>query len=279
MAAVTVAAPDAASGAAPGATPEPAWLRWRAVYAYWWSFFRTTWRGSIGSRVLEPVFYLAAMGVGLGSLVNHRHAGQLGGLSYLEFVGPGLVAAAAMQTAAFEATWPVLGSIKWYRSYEAMLAGPLRVGDIVIGQVAWISSVMGLTTGLYLAAVAAFGAIHSPWAILAWPAAVLGGFAFATPVLAFAATAQTDSSFSVLYRFVVVPLFLFSGTFFPISQLPRWMQFVAYATPLWHGVSLTRDLALGHLVPDDLVHVAYLVVVAGVGLAVAQRTFTRRLVT
>ncbi len=262
-----------------GATPEPAWLRWRAVYAYWWRTFSRTWRGTLYSRVLEPVAYLAAMGVGLGSLVDHRHSGQLGGLSYLEFVGPGLVAAAGMQTAAFEATWPILGSIKWNRTYDGMLAGPLQVRDVVIGQLAWITSTMGVTTGLYLAAVAAFGAVHSPWAVLAWPAAVLSGFAFATPVAAFAATAQNDSSFSVLYRFVVVPLFLFSGTFFPISQLPRWMQYVAYATPLWHGVSLTRDLALGHLVPDDLVHVAYLVVVAAVGLAVAQRTFTRRLVT
>jgi lipooligosaccharide transport system permease protein len=258
---------------------EPAWLRWRAVYAHAWRTYTHTWKGTAYSRVAEPVFFLAAMGVGLGSLVNARHSGRLGGLSYLDFVGPGLVAAAALQTAAFEATWPVLGAIKWHRTYHGMLAGPLSVADLVTGQLAWIGTSVALSAGTYLAVVAAFGAIHSAMAVLAFPAAVLCGVAFAAPVVAFAATAENDTGFSVLYRFVVVPLFLFSGTFFPITQLPRWMQYVAYATPLWHGVSLTRDLALGAASRDDLVHVAYLLLLLVVGVAAARRTFANRLVT
>jgi lipooligosaccharide transport system permease protein len=257
---------------------EPAWLRWRAVYAHWWRTYTHTWRSSAYSKVCEPVFFLAAMGVGLGSLVNHRHSGELGGLSYLAFVGPGLVAASALQTAAFEATWPVLGSIKWHRTYHGMLAGPLSVGDLVTGQLAWVATSVALTSGAYLAAVAAFGAISSPMAILAFPAATLCGVAFAAPVVAFAATVENESGFSVLYRFIVVPLFLFSGTFFPISQLPRWMQFIAYVTPLWHGVSLTRDLALGRPQVADLGHVGYLLVLLALGVLAARRTFRRRLV-
>ncbi len=260
-------------------SPEAPWLRWRAVYAYWWRNYTHTWRGTVYSRVAEPVCFLAAMGIGLGSLVNHRHSGQLGGLSYLDFVGPGLVAAAAMQAASFEATWPVLGSIKWHRTYHGMLAGPLSVGDIVTGQLAWIATSVGLSTGVYLAVVAAFGAIHSWLAILAWPAATFCGLAFAAPLLAFAATVENDTGFSVLYRFVVVPLFLFSGTFFPITQLPRWMQYVAYATPLWHGVALTRDLALGQGRSDDLVHAGCLLALLVIGVLLARRTFHRRLVT
>ncbi|MGH3745552.1 MAG: ABC transporter permease [Mycobacteriales bacterium] len=259
---------------------EPAWLRWRAVYAHQWRNYTQTWRGTIYTKVLEPVLFLAAMGVGLGSLVNNHHHGGLAGLSYLDFVAPGLVAAAGMQTAAFEATWPVLGQIKWHRTYFGMLAGPLTVTDLVAGQLAWVATSIATSTGIYLAAAAAFGAVESWLAILAFPAAVLTGLAFAAPVAAFAATAQNDTSFSVLYRFGVVPLFLFSGTFFPITQLPRWMQYVAYGTPLWHGVALTRDLVVGQVrALDDAGHLAYLVGLTVLGVVLARRTFARRLVT
>ncbi len=259
---------------------EPTWLRWRAVYAHQWRTYTRTWRGTIYSKVLEPVLFLAAMGVGLGSLVNNHHHGGLEGLSYLGFVAPGLVAASAMQAATFEATWPVLGQIKWHRTYFGMLAGPLTVTDIVAGQLAWITTSIATSSGIYLAAAAAFGAVHSWLALLAFPAAVLTGVAFAAPVAAFAATANNDTAFSVLYRFGVVPLFLFSGTFFPITQLPRWMQYVAYGTPLWHGVALTRDLVLGQVrALDDLGHLGYLVALTAVGVALARVTFARRLVT
>ncbi|HEX7355147.1 MAG TPA: ABC transporter permease [Mycobacteriales bacterium] len=273
----TLAAPQAAL---PTPVMEPAWLRWRAVYAHMWRTYTHTWRGTIYSKVLEPVLFLAAMGVGLGSLVNSHHHGGLQGLSYLDFVAPGLVAASGMQTASFEATWPVLGQIKWHRTYFGMLAGPLTVSDIVTGQLAWITTSIATSTGVYLAAAAAFGAVHSWLALVAFPAAVLTGLAFAAPVAAFAATAQNDTTFSMFYRFGVVPLFLFSGTFFPISQLPRWMQYVAYATPLWHGVALTRDLILGQLrALDDVGHLAYLVGLTVLGVVLARRTFARRLVT
>ena len=132
---------------------------------------------------------------------------------------------------------------------------------------------------IYLAVMAAFGTVHSPWAILALPAGVLTGMAFAAPMAAFSATQEKDTAFSTVYRFVVIPLFLFSGTFFPISQLPRLLEYLAYVTPLYHGVALCRDLTLGTIqLWVDVGHAAYLALWVGVGYALCRRTFAARLV-
>jgi lipooligosaccharide transport system permease protein len=165
------------------------------------------------------------------------------------------------------------------RTYHAMLAAPLSVRDVQRGHLAWVATRIGIVVGIYLVVMAAFGTVYSPWAILALPAAVLTGMAFATPMTAFAATQEKDTSFITIYRFVVVPLFLFSGTFFPISQLPVVLQWVAYVTPLYHGVALCRDLTLGHV--DgwvDLGHAAYLGLWVSVGYLVGTRTYAKRLV-
>ena len=137
---------------------------------------------------------------------------------------------------------------------------------------------LAIVISIYLAVMAAFGVVYSPWAILALPAAILTGMAFAAPVSAFAATQDKDSSFSTLYRFAIIPMFLFSGTFFPISQLPTWLQVVAYVTPLYHGVALCRDLTLGQVHWADLGHVAYLCAFVAVGYTAGRRTFAKRLV-
>jgi lipooligosaccharide transport system permease protein len=144
---------------------------------------------------------------------------------------------------------------------------------------AWVATRIAIVVSIYLAVMAAFGTIFSFWAILALPVAVLTGMAFGAPMAAFAATLDKDSGFSTLYRFVIIPLFLFSGIFFPISQLPLVLQVVAYISPLFHGVALCRDLTLGtvHLWPD-LGHAAYLCLWVGVGYAVGRHTFAKRLV-
>jgi lipooligosaccharide transport system permease protein len=126
----------------------------------------------------------------------------------------------------------------------------------------------------------AFGAIQSAWVVLAYPAAVLTGLAFATPIAAWAVTVKIESSFTYIFRFVMMPLMLFSGTFFPISQLPAGLRLLAYATPLWHGVALCRAFSLGTAAGDPLVmlgHVAYLAVLAAVGIWAGARTYRRRL--
>src|SRR3954449_5324944 len=210
---------------------------------YWLYQYKRTWRGGLVSGVLSPVLFLAAMGIGLGGLVNKSSATPgLHAASYLVFLAPGLLAANAMQVGVQESTYPVMGAIKWVRTYHAMLATPLRVFDVLIGHLLWIAIRIFMVCTIFLGVMAAFGTTKSWTALLTIPAGLLTGVAFAAVVVAFAATRENDTGFSMLLRFGVMPLFLFSGTFFPIDQLPGWMQTVAYATPLWQGVDLCRSL-------------------------------------
>ena len=239
--------------------------------------YRRGWRGSAISSVVTPVVYLLALGVGLGVFVD-RSTNLSGGISYLEFVAPGLMAATAMQIAGFEASWPVLAAIKWHRQYHAMLATPLRIRDVVLGHQAYFVFRLLLTATVYFVVIVAFGAVKSPLGVLAIPVTVLVGLAFTAPLAAWAAHTETEASFVAIFRFLILPMFLFSGTFFPISTLPRPLEIVAWFTPLWHGVTLCRDLTLGHVVADDLLHVAYLLAIVTVGLVAARFTYSKRLV-
>jgi lipooligosaccharide transport system permease protein len=254
--------------------PTPMWLR---AAGYWAYQYRRTWRSSVITSFLIPVLYLAAMGIALGSLID-KHSHGVDGVTYVAYLAPGLLAGTCMQIGTNDATYPVMGAIKWMRTYLAQLASPLDVYDVLLGHLAWIAARLAIVVSIYLAVMAAFGVIYSPWAIAALPAAVLTGLAFSAPVTAFAATQDKDSSFSTLYRFAIIPMFLFSGTFFPISQLPAWLQAVAYATPLYHGVALCRDLTLGSVSWSDLGHTAYLSACVGIGYMAGRRTFSRRLV-
>lgn len=242
--------------------------------------FRRTWRGSVGSSFLGPILYLLAMGVGLGALVDGgRRAATLGAPSYLSFIAPALIATAAMQTAAQQSTFPVMAGVKWLKFYDAMLATPLGVRDLVGGHLVSLVLRLTLTCGAYLGVVAAFGVVASPLALLALPAAILCGLAFAAPIAAFAVTQENDQNFALLFRVGLVPLFLFSGAFFPISRLPAGIRPVAYLTPIWHGVELCRGLVLGRIGGlAALGHVAYLSLWLAAGTRAALRTFTRRLV-
>ncbi len=257
-------------------------LAWRALRA--WCYRQAkTWRTLVTMSLFYPTLYLAAIGVGLGSLVDHHLAGvasraSLGGVSDLAFVAPGLLAASAMQIGTQSATWPVFGAMRWDRTYASQLATPLRVVDVLVGHVGYIVVRLLATSVVFLAVIAAFGVVASPQAVLAVPAAVLTGAACATPLFALSATVETEVAFSPLQRLVVVPLFLFSGDFFPISRLPGWLQALAEATPLYHGVALCRGATLGRLDHWSMLgHLAYLVALGSVGLAAARRRFERRL--
>ncbi|HZU72796.1 MAG TPA: ABC transporter permease [Acidimicrobiales bacterium] len=250
------------------------------AYGYWSHQYRRIWRASIASGFLNPALFLAAMGLGLGSLVNRHGAsvGRLGGVSYLVFLAPGLMAASAMQMASLEAMFPVMGGFKWIRTYHAMQASPLEVPDILYGHLLWMATRVSFVSTIFLGVMAAFGAVHSPEVVLAVPAAALTGMAFAAPVAAFTATRESDQPLIGLFRFVVIPMFLFSGTFFPISQLPAAVRPLAWVTPLWHGVSLCRALSLGNAsVLASFGHVAYLLGVTVMGLALGRRSYARRL--
>lgn len=241
--------------------------------------YRRVWRGTAVSSVVTPVVYLLALGVGLGTFVD-RTAEVGEGISYLEFVAPGLLAATAMQVAAFESSWPVLNAIKWNRQYHAMLATPLGVREVVLGHQAFILARILATAAVYLAVIAAFGAAESPLALLAVPVAGLVGLCFSAPIAAWGARTETDASFVALFRFGILPMFLFSGTFFPLASLPAPLEALAHALPLSHGVDLCRQLTLGDVAPwSALGHVAFLVAWAAAGLALAVRFTRRRLVT
>jgi lipooligosaccharide transport system permease protein len=172
----------------------------------------------------------------------------------------------------------VFGSIKWNKNYITARATPLRPADIYRGHLLFAGLRTALSSAVFLAAMSALGAARSPEAILGLPAAMLTGVAFAAPVAAWAVTLQQATTFNYILRFGVIPLMLFSATFFPLSQLPGWMQPVAYATPLWHGVALCRGLSFGTLdAGAAAIHVGYLTGLIAVGVWAGGRTYTRRL--
>jgi lipooligosaccharide transport system permease protein len=240
--------------------------------------YRRVWRGSLFSSFLQPTLFLTAMGVVLGSRIDGGSAALPGGVPFLHFIAPGLLASACMQTAMFESSFPVHHKIVWRRSYEALNATPLRIADIVVGELAWIGLRLSMVASVFMLVISAFGVVHSARAVLALPVAVLTGLAFSAPIMAYAATLKASGNFNVLFRFVITPLFLFSGVFFPISLLPDWLEPVPWLTPLFHGVALSRALVLDTIESPALaLHLAYLVAMVAGGTLAAFRTFERRI--
>ena len=266
-------------------TPDPrfvsAWSTMARVFEHRALQYRRTFRASIFGSFGIPVLFLTAMGLGLGGYVDKSADPVLHGLTYLQFLAPGLLASTVMQTGSFEATFPILGGLQWNKIFHAMFATPIRPADIVYGNVAWIAFRLSLVGAFFGLAIVLFGASMSALVIFAVPCAVLTGLAFATPIMAFTATQRTPDRFATLFRFGVTPLFLFSGTFFPIESLPSFLQPVAWLSPLWHGVDLCRQLMLGTIVDTPLlalIHALVLVTLTVVGIAVALRTVEARLV-
>jgi lipooligosaccharide transport system permease protein len=246
------------------------------AYEYWLTSYRRVWRGSIGSTVLNPVLYLSALGVGLGSIVNRGHGL---GVPYLDYVAPGILASTAMMVASFESAYAVMAAIRWTRQFHAMLATPLGIRDVVAGHQLYAATRVAIASGIYLAVIAAFGAVHTWLALLAFPAAILLGLSFSAPITALAGRLENDQGFNALFRFGITPMFLFSGTFFPVSRLPQGIRELAWLTPTWHGVDLIRHLTLGGAgLWASLGHAGYLALWAAIGFWLARRTFTRRLV-
>ena len=257
-------------------TPGPALCR--PVFGSWLTSYKRTWMGSIFGRFLSPLLFLLSMGLGLGGLVN-RSAGGVGGVPYLQFVVPGILAAQAMWVAVGESTYQVLGAIRWNMRYHAMLATPIGVDDILLGHLTYVAMQITGATAISIGVAALFGSFGSWWVLACLPITVLTGMAFAVPIFAFSAKQDSDGGFNILFRFIVTPLFLFSGTFFPVDQLPAVLRPVAWVTPLWHGVDANRSLALGSpSAASVLGHTAYLLAVIALGLWLARRTFTKRLV-
>ncbi|MBX6749618.1 MAG: ABC transporter permease [Micromonosporaceae bacterium] len=247
-----------------------------AVFEYYLVGFRRTWPATLLTAFGLPVLTLLGIGMGVG----HYLGDGFDGIPYAQWIVPGLIASTAMTVAVGNSTWPVLAKLSWTGTYGTQLATPLRIGDILGGHLAYVLFRV-LTSCLALLAVAAtFGALHTPWSLLSVPVALILALAVAAPTFAYAATVPSETYFSVLTRFVVMPMSLFAGVFFPVEALAEPLRLLAYATPLWSGVTLMRTSLQG--VPTQwpvVVHLLYLSLWAAAGLLLAYRRFDRRLAT
>jgi Nod factor-specific ABC transporter NodJ protein len=240
--------------------------------------YRRIWRGSVVISVANPLLFVLAMGAGLGKLVNAHNSAYLHGLPYLTFMAPGLVAAAAMQIGYLESAGPVLQSALPGGSYRSAIAAPMSATDILLGHLLFIGCRILLSSTGVVLVIVAFGVIPPGRGLLLIPAALLTGLAFAVPVTAFAVRAARPASLNALFRFVIMPLYMFSGTFYPTAQLPAWLRDIMLISPLWHGVQLCRGLALGNATGADVTaHTAVLLCLTAVGAVAARHAYIRRL--
>ena len=230
----------------------------------------------IVSGFFEPLFYLLSIGLGIGALVGAIPLGDGRTVPYTAFVAPALLASSAMNGAIYDSTFNVFFKLKYAKTYDAILATPVGVGDVAVGEIAWALIRGALYAGTFLLVMLAMGLVLSPWAILAFPAALLIGFAFGAAGMAATSFMRTWQDFD-LVQLVILPLFLFSGTFYPLTTYPEPIRLLVELTPLYHGVDLVRGLTTGALGPGMLVHVAYLSVMGLAGLAISARRLERLL--
>jgi lipooligosaccharide transport system permease protein len=249
---------------------------------YWWTSYRRTWRGSVVTAFLEPLFYVVAMGVLLGQYVDGPGGtNDALGVRYLDFVAPGLLAATAMQFAGTEAMWPVMGALKWDRTYYSMIATPLRVSDIVAGHLTSLAVRTLVVCAVFVLVLSPFG-VFASWAgaLLTVAFAAVTAVAIAAAIYAFSVRVRSEANFAMLYRLGVFPMFLFSGAFFPVENLPDGLEWFARALPLYHGVELSRMATLDTWGASSAVggHLLYLVVLLAVAVWLGIRGLRTRLV-
>jgi lipooligosaccharide transport system permease protein len=253
----------------------------RLVVEGHWTWYRRNWRATAVSTVVQPLLFLLAFGVGFGSLVqgSGQASAATGGTGYLVWIAPGLLAMAAVQTAAFDSTYPVLSGFKWQRVYHSMAAGPISPAQIALGHLVWLAVRSTGAGAVYLVIIALVGGVAGPGVLVSLLVAVLAGSAVAAAITAFAATRENEgAAFAALFRFVVIPMTLFSGTFFPVDRLPEVVRPLVWVSPLWHGTELARSAALWSWQPlAALGHLAFLLALLAVGVALSVRYFTRRL--
>jgi lipooligosaccharide transport system permease protein len=250
---------------------------WQA-FRYWLTLYRRTWRGTIVISVANPMLFLLGIGVGLGHLVDHHGSSTLAGVSYTAFFAPGLLAASAMQTGFIEGGGRVAGAAGWVGSYRSAATTPLEPGEIMAGHLLFIAFRLLTSNAAFIVVMVAFG-VASGWrALAALPAALVTGLAFAAPAAAWAVGLGSMAKLNTAFRFVLMPMYMFSGTFFALDQLPHGVRLVASALPLAQGVALCRSLSLGTATTLSIVgHGAYLAAFVVGGIAVARVTYRRRL--
>jgi lipooligosaccharide transport system permease protein len=230
----------------------------------------------IFSGFFEPLHYLLGIGYGAGSLVGTVNTGPGRTMSYAMFVAPALMASSAMNGGIYETTFNFFGKLKYQKLYDAVLATPLGVDDVALGEVTFAVMRGSLYAFAFIIVMAALGLVASPLALLAIPAALLIGFAFACVGVAATSFVRKWQDFDLILL-LILPLFLFSATFYPISAYPPALQTVVELTPLYHGVDLVRQLTTGFLSLSALVDVGYLALISLLGLWIASRRLERML--
>ena len=235
--------------------------------------FSKTWKGALLPQFLDPLLYLLALGFGLGT-----YLASVEGIPYEQFIGGGLMASAVMWAASFETTWNIYFKMEETRLYDAILTTPVEVPELVAGEVAWAATRALIYGTVFLGMILAFGLVDSPWAATAPLFLAIGGACFATMGIAFTTVVARVDYYSYYYTLFITPLFLFSGIFYPLDELPEWVSVVAWFTPLYHLVEITRGLVLG---PDGLAvlgHALWLAAVTAALFAIPVRAMQRRLV-
>jgi len=236
--------------------------------------YRHSW-AVLASGFFEPLFYLLAIGVGLGGLVGSVN-GPSGHVSFTSFVAPALLATSSMNGAVFDSTFNVFFRLKYAKFYDAALATPMRSGDIALGEIGWALIRGGLYAAAFMIVMLAMGLVHSAWAVAALPGALLIGFAFAGTGMAATTFMRSWQHFEFV-TLATLPMFLFSTTFYPLGVYPRALQILVECTPLYQGIALLRGLTLGPLAPSLLWPVLYLALMGLAGLQVAGRRISRLL--
>ncbi|HEX9088117.1 MAG TPA: ABC transporter permease [Arthrobacter sp.] len=228
----------------------------------------------------QPVAYLFAMGVGLATLVDTNSGAGFGGVSYLTFIAPALLVSAAVMAAASELTFPIMDGFKWRRIYYGPHASPLTPQQIALGQIIAVTVRFLLQSTIYFVVVALFGAAPSPWGWVSILVATLTGLAFGLPLMAYAASITQDKGqFAMVMRFIVMPLFLFSGTFFPLDTLPLAVRWVGWISPIWHGTELSRVFSYGYQEAPllTIAHFVFLLALTVAGWVLTKRRFIKRM--
>lgn len=249
---------------------------WESEFAV----YRKIWRSHVLLAFVQPLLYLLGMGLGVGALidVNTDSTSALGGISYFAYLAPALLATTAMISAGQASLWQVLDGFFWGNRYLAMAATPLTPTDIATGLALWHATRTAIGVTGVAAVLALFDETRSWGLMVAVPVAVLTGIAFALPISAWSSTRYGGGSFPTIIRFGLLPMFLFGGAFFPIDQLPGWLQPVAYVTPLWHGIELCRGLVIPSVSAGNVaVHLAVIVGYIVVGWLACRLTFAKRL--
>jgi lipooligosaccharide transport system permease protein len=252
----------------------------RALHAfrYWLRLYSRTWRGTIVISVVNPLLFLLGVGVGIGHLVNQGHPATLGGVSYSDFFAPGLLAASAMQTGFVESGGRVTVAAGWSGAYRAAATTPMEPEDILAGHMLFVVFRLLLSTAAFIVVMELFGVANGWWGFAIWPAALLTGMAFAAPIAAWAVTLRQYTRVNSIYRFVLMPMYMFSGTFFALGELPHAVRLAASVLPLTQGVELCRSLSLGDAsVAGVAARTVYLLLFVVGGLLVARVTYRRRL--